>query len=137
VAPTGAACYLRAAPLSLPSKGPCLRPDVSPKRYTFQARWLFGRGRARVDHFDQRLYLALSAPLRFVILHAPRSFARARIAKLFPFSELSARKMDFGSAEIVFANEAKLEQNFVTGAGCIFYFRFDPGFFGNARAAAV
>lgn len=134
MAPTGAACYLRAAPLSLPSKGPCLRPDVSPKRYTFQARWLFGRGRARVDHFDQRLYLALSAPLRFVILHAPQSFAREN-SKTVPVLGTS-RKMDFGSPEIVLANEAKLEQNFVTGADCIFYFRFDPGFFGNARAAA-
>lgn len=33
----------------------------------------FSRGRAFVNHFDQRLYLALCPLLRFVVLHAPRS----------------------------------------------------------------
>lgn len=51
------------------------------------------------------------------------SHARLRVArtKLFPISEPNAHHVDFGSGELAFANEAKLEQNFVTGAGCIFY----------------
>ena len=39
-------------------------------------------------------------------------------------SELNARKVEFGSAEIVFANELRLSQNFGTGAGCILHLIF-------------
>lgn len=76
----------------------------------------FKRCRARIDHIDERLYLALGPLLRFVISHAPRSDSRARIPQLFRSSELNARQLDFGCAEIVFASGAEVEQNFVTGA---------------------
>ena len=49
---------------------------------------------------------------------------RAKGIAIVPVSEPNTRPMDFGSTEIVFANEAKLEQNFVTGAGRIFYLSF-------------
>jgi hypothetical protein len=60
-----------------------------------------------------------------VISHA---LLRVERAKLFPISEPNAHHVDFGSGEIAFANEAKLEQNFVTGLAAYFTFPFDPAF---------
>jgi hypothetical protein len=65
------------------------------------------------NHFDQCLYLATTCLIC--------GLTPAKGIAIVPVTEPNARRMDFGSTEIVFANEAKLEQNFVTGAGCLFY----------------
>lgn len=72
--------------------------------------------------FDQRLP-RLGPLLGFVVWHR-HALARRENSKIVPFSELNAHSVEFGCAEIEVANETKLGQIFVTGAGYIFHLVF-------------
>ncbi|MET4275701.1 MULTISPECIES: hypothetical protein [Bradyrhizobium] len=68
---------------------------------------------------------------------APLSLGSNR-SRIVPSSEQNARQVDFGSAEIVFAKETKLGQNFCyRGWLHISLGIFDPASFDDAWAAAI